>query len=53
VTVRVPADLPDPAVVAVRAALAGAGFVARLRRAVRAAVRADPALAQVRISVSR
>ena len=52
-TVRVPASLPDPAVVAVRTTLAGAGFVTRLRRAIRAAIRADPTLAPVRISLSR
>lgn len=52
-TVRVPVTLPDPAVVAVRTKLAGAAFVTRIRRAIRAAIRADPSLAPVRISLSR
>ena len=52
-TVRVPATLPDPAVVTIRTALAGAGFVTRIRRALRAAIRADATLAPVRISFSR
>ena len=52
-TVRVTVSLPDPAVVAIRTKLAGAEFVTRLRRAIRAAIRADPTLAPVRISLSR
>ena len=52
-TVRVPATLPDSAVITIRTTLAGAGFVTRIRRAIRAAVRADPTLAPVRISLSR
>ena len=53
VTVRVPANMPDRAVVIIRTTLAGAGFVTRLRRTIRAAIRADPTLAPVRISLSR
>ena len=53
VTVRVPADLPDPAADAVRQTLAGDAFLRALRRAVRRVVRTDPALAAVRVSVSR
>ena len=52
-TVRVPVSLPDSEVVAVRTSLAGAGFVTRIRRAIRAAIRADPTLAPVRITLSR
>ena len=52
-TVRVPASLPDPEVVAVRTRLAGTRFVTRIRRALRAAIRADPTLAPVRITLSR
>ena len=53
VTVRVPADLPDDEVEAVRDALAADEFVARLRRAVRAVVRAFPELTAVRVSINR
>jgi hypothetical protein len=53
VTVRVPATRPNPEVVAIRRTLSTFAFVTRLRRAVRYAVRADPALAAVRVSVSR
>jgi len=52
-TVRVPATLPDPTVIAIRTTLAGAGFVTHIRRAIRAAIRADPTLAPVRIALSR
>jgi hypothetical protein len=52
-TIRVPATLPEPAVIAIRTRLSGAGFVTRFRRAIRAALRADPTLAPVRISLSR
>ena len=52
-TVRVPANLPDPAVVTIRSALADAAFVTRIRRAIRAAIRADPTLAPVWITFSR
>lgn len=53
VTLRVPADLPDAAAEAVRQTLAGVDFTARLRRAVRAVVRATPELAAVRPSLTR
>ncbi len=52
VTVRVPNDLPDGAE-AMRRTLSGDDFMNRLRRAVRAALRAFPELAAVRISVTR
>ena len=52
-TVRIPADLPDTDAGAVRRTLAGADFMTRLRRAVRAALRAVPELADVRVSLSR
>ena len=52
-TVRVPVTLPDPAVVTLRTKLAGAAFMTRIRRAIRAAIRADPTLSPVRISFSR
>ena len=53
VTVRVPADLPDKEAAAARRALLGDAFAGRLRRAVRSAVRAFPALSRVRVTVSR
>jgi hypothetical protein len=53
VTLRVPADLPDAAAETVRQALAGSGFIARIREAVRATVRASPELAAVRVTVTR
>ena len=53
VSIRVPATLPDPEVVAIRRTLSTFEFVTRLRRALRSAIRADPALAAVRLSVSR
>ena len=52
-TVRVPATLSDATVITIRRTLAGAAFVTRIRRALRAAIRADPTLAPVRISLSR
>ena len=52
-TVRVPVTLPDPAVITIRTTLAGAGFVTRIRRAIRAAIRADPTLVPVHVSFSR
>ena len=48
-TVRVLVTLPDAAVITIRSTLAGAGFVTRIRRA----IRADSTLAPVRISFSR
>lgn len=52
VTVRVPADLPDDEVEAVRDALADE-FMAHLRRAVRNAFRAFPELRVARVTVTR
>ena len=52
-TVRVPATMPDQEVVVIRATLAGSRFVTRIRRAIRAAIRADPTLAPVRMTLSR
>lgn len=52
-TVRIPGDLSDDEAEAIREALAGDEFMARLRRAVRAVVREFPALAVVRVSLTR
>lgn len=52
-TVRVTAGLPDEQVEAVRETLAGAEFLDRLRRAIRAAVRTFPELAAVRFLLTR
>jgi hypothetical protein len=51
ITLRVPAGLPD--IAAVRRTLKEPKFLSRLRRAVRAAVRALPQLASCRLKVSR
>lgn len=53
VTVRVPADLPDDEVEAVRDTLATNEFMAHLRRAVRNAFRAFPELSATRVTVTR
>ena len=53
VTVRVPSDLPEPRADEIHTTLAGEDFMSRLRRAVRAAVRALPELAVVRVSPTR
>lgn len=53
ITFRVPGDLPDDAVEAVREALAGDEFMSRLRRAVRVVVREFPELNVVRVSLTR
>ena len=53
VTVRIPGDLPETQADAVHRALAGEDFMARLRRAVRAALRAFPELAVARVSLTR
>lgn len=53
ITVRVPADLSDPRAAAARRTLSGAAFMARLRRAIRAAVRVPPTLTGVRMSLTR
>ena len=53
VTVRIPGDLPEAQADAVHRALAGEDFMSRLRRAVRAALRAFPELAVARVSLTR
>ena len=53
VTVRIPGDLPEARADAVHRALAGEDFMSRLRRAVRAALRAFPELALARVSLTR
>ncbi len=52
-TVRVPNDLPDDGAEAVRRTLAGDDFINRLRRAIRATLRAFPELAAARVSLTR
>ena len=52
-TVRVPADLPDAEVDAIRRALESDEFVARLRRSVRTVLAAFPDLAPTRVTLSR
>lgn len=52
-TVRVPADLTEPEVEAVRRTLTSDAFVDRLRYAVAAVVREFPALAPATVIVSR
>lgn len=52
-TLRVPNDLPDEEVEAIRRTLAGDDFMSRLRRAVRATLRAVPELSAVRASLTR
>lgn len=52
-TVRVPNDIPEARIDAVRATLAEVEFMNRLRQAVRAAVRAFPELAPARVSITR
>lgn len=52
-TLRVPTDLPDAEAQTVRRTLAGDESMGRLRRAIRAAVRAFPELAAVRLSLTR
>lgn len=52
-TVRVTAGLPDEQALAVREVLSGAEFLDRLRRAIRAAVRAFPELVAVRFTLTR
>jgi hypothetical protein len=53
VTFRIPSDLPESEAEAIRQALGGDDFMNRLRRAIRAAVRALPELATVRVSLTR
>ena len=50
---RVPADLPETEADAVRTALDDPAVLAWLRRVVRAAVRAVPDLAAVRVTLAR
>jgi hypothetical protein len=52
-TIRVPADLSDADTERVRRTLLGAGFMARLREAIRATVRSLPELAGCRVTVTR
>ena len=52
-TLKVPGHLPDRQVRAARRVLGSKRFQAELLRAVRAALRAHPSLAQLRSSVSR
>ena len=52
-TVRIPGDLPEAQAEAVYRALTGEDFMARLRRAVRAALRAFPELSVARVSLTR
>jgi hypothetical protein len=52
-TLRIPGDLPDDEVEAIRQTLADEEFMRRLRRAVRASLRALPELTAVRASLTR
>lgn len=52
-TLRVPGNLPDAQADVVRRTLAGGDFMAHLRRAVRAVLRAFPELAVARASLTR
>jgi len=52
-TFRIPADLPDAEVDAIRAVLDDPPFLARLRTALRRVLRADPELTPVRVTVGR
>jgi hypothetical protein len=52
-TFRIPNDLSDDETEAIRQVLAGDDFMSRLRRAVRAALRAVPELSLVRASLTR
>jgi 2'-5' RNA ligase len=53
VTIRVPSDLSEVQADEVHRALTGEEFMNRLRRAVRAALRAFPELAVARVSLTR
>ena len=53
VTIRVPSDLPEVRADEVHRVLTGEDFMNRLRRAVRAALRAFPELAVARVSLTR
>jgi hypothetical protein len=52
-TIRIPNDLPDAQAEAIRRTLAGDDFMGRLRRAVRAVLRALPQLTAIRASLTR
>ncbi len=52
-TIRIPSDWPDARAEEIGRTLTGADFMTRLRRAVRAALRAYPELAVVRVSLTR
>jgi hypothetical protein len=52
-TLRIPNDLPDDEAEAVREILVGDEFIGRLRRAVRAVLRAFPELSTIRVSLTR
>jgi hypothetical protein len=52
-TFRIPADLPDAEVDAIRAVLDDPQFLARLRTALRRVLLADPELTPVRVTVGR
>ena len=52
-TLRIPKDLPEEEVEAVRRALSAADFLDRLRRAVHVAVREFPELNAVRAALAR
>lgn len=53
VTVTVPSGLPEAEYAAMRRALHGSTFMAELRRSVRSVVGSFPALATVRVVMSR
>ncbi len=53
VTFRVPQELPEDQSEGLHRTLTGKEFMARLQRAVRSVVRADPTLAIVRVGLSR
>ena len=52
-TFRIPADLPDAEVDAIRRVLDDPQFLARLRTALRRVLLADPELTPVRVTVGR
>ena len=52
-TFRIPADLPDAEVEAIRRVLDDPQFLARLRMALRRVLLADPELTPVRVTVGR
>jgi hypothetical protein len=52
-TLRIPNDLPEDEAEAIRRTLASDDFMDRLRRAVRAALRAFPELSTVKASITR